>query len=414
MSKRKDFINLDDTTPKASQESLEGQGVEAGYRAETVPGTEQREGVGITPAEMPEQKIYPNVHPEAEAQRIEKLIEQKEATPKPALEGMGEIVSKEQLQEANEPWWLSGEIEENGVKRLITMDDVLKADPSLKDSLKGGDFLYNILNYRQKKGLSALDPATFRTMLGKHSMDKTAKQEKRDKVRHFLADAIQPVTDVLKAAVAYGYGKAGRTFIPAGGKQEAKSLGDRLRDMERVRAAQQWDAWADTFKMKERERIAEEAAKRRAAETRATYQQQREDKMADAITLKNYEAGLKASNRTPKERVEDRAYETYESLIKGGMSASQAYEQSGLKVILGKNNKSGGSGKSKSSSGSTSKTTKYEVDGTPYTLSQLDAAVEHAWYAENGDDKRAFSDWFKTLNRKQKVDYLKAHSRVVE
>lgn len=313
-------------------------------------------------------------------------------------------------KEINVPWWLSGETEENGVKRFITLDDVLKREPGLKSTLKGGDFLYNILNYRKEHNLPSLEPETYRAMLGNHSMDKTAKQEKRDRVRHFLADAIQPVSDVLKAAAAYGYGKAGRTFIPARtGQGNEPGLGERMRRLEEVRAAQNWDAWANTFQKQERERLQQEAEARRAA----ARGRQREEDFEDFERRETY----KREHQPPKsavERMKESQANAYLDYVGRGMS----HEDAAIAAGLVRRGKSGGSGSSRSTGGGRqgkSPAYPYYVGDKPYSQEHFDDAVLHALsleYPKMGlrDLTRKLSD----MSPEAKLQMFKKHGRIVK
>lgn len=380
-------IDLNEVTPKASPESLQANGVEAGYTGNTVPGVEHREGVGVSAPSSTVQPPTVNLDVDNQAAEANKVAGKSTevATPKPALEGMGE--------EENEPWWLSGEtVDANGVKRLITLDEVVKADPSLKGSLKGGDFLYNILNYRQKKGLSALDPSSYKMMLGRHSLDKTVKQEKRDRVRNFLADTIQPVTDVLKAAVAYGYGKAGRTFIPVD-KAHGPSLGDKLREAEKIRAKQNWDEWADTFKRREAARIAAEVAEKRRKEAMEDYVTKGQVDVENHRQKKLIDQGF----LTPKQRLEEEQLAAYYEARRNGKSHEQAmYDAVFAKKSTVKTGKSGG-GKSSSSS-SNNKAQYYVVGRTRYSSTQREAALKRHYGKEHpGSTEKDFAQWRKNL-----------------
>jgi|GEM_PF-6940509 len=304
-------------------------------------------------------------------------------------------------KEINEPWWLSGETEENGVKRFITLDDVLKREPGLKSTLKGGDFLYNILNYRKEHNLPSLEPETYRAMLGNHSMDKTAKQEKRDRVRHFLADAIQPVADVLKAAAAYGYGKAGRTFIPAGKSQEP-GLGDRMRRLEEVRAAQNWDAWANTFQKQERERLQQEAEARRAA----ARQQQRAEDFEDFERRETYKREHQPS-KSAVERMKESQANAYLDYVGRGMS----HEDAAIAAGLVRRGKSGGSGGSRGKS----KARYYKVGNKKYPESQIERALKHAYNIKNPNaDVTEIDEWFDDLTPLQQEKYLEENATLIE
>lgn len=299
---------------------------------------------------------------------------------------------------SNEPWWLSGETEVNGVKKLLTLDDVLNSDPSLESTLKGGDFLYNILNYRKEHNMPALDPGIYRTMLGKHSMDKTAKQEKRDRVRHFLADAIQPVADVLKAAAAYGYGKAGRTFIPAGKSQEP-GFGERMRRLEEVRAAQNWDAWADTFRMSERERLQQKAEARRAAAREQERQQRIVDDFNGHVRKREYDAAHRY--KTPDE-------EAYEEFRSQGMSPSEAVARR-YGLTHGGNRVGGSGGGRGAGGGRQGKTQYFKVGKIRYNLGQAESAIKHAHQLKNPNISQIeLNKWYARLSPNERTAILES------
>lgn len=347
-----------------------------------VPGVEHREGEGVSV----------RITPEDNTKQINKAH-----------------------KEVNEPWWLSGETEEDGVKRFITLDDVLKSDPSLKSTLKGGDFLYNISNYRKEHNMPALEQETYRTMLGNHSLDKTAKQEKRDAWRHFLVDAIQPVSDVLKAAVAYGYGKAGRTYIPIDrGDGSARAMSDRMRRLEEVRAAQNWDAWANTFRNKERERLQQEAEARRAAAREQERQQGILDRRSEHIWKSQWDAAH-PKPKSEKEMMEEDRASYYNKLRSQGVSSPEAYAR--VYKLTDSGNRAGGSGGGRGAGGGRGKSPAYPyyVGDKPYSQEHFNDAVLHALSLEYPrEDMKSLSKRLARMTPEAKTRIFKKHGRIVK
>lgn len=389
-----------------TNESPKGMGgAEPEYSAVT-PETSPMGGMGVTPVAAPEQKINVSV-PESAVTEAHNVVSRPTDVPerKPLMNmNMGQGAIQRSLDVVKNPW-LVGQVMQDGVVKNFTFDEIKKQNPNLTP----GEMLNSIARYREQEGLPALTYDDWVAIRGNNDPNKSYKQQKRDVWRHFLVDAIQPVSDVLKAAVAYGYGKAGRTYIPIDrGDGSARAMSDRMRRLEEVRAAQNWDAWADTFRNKERERLQQEAEARRAA----ARGRQREEDFEDFERRETY----KREHQPPKsavERMKESQANAYLNYVGRGMS----HEDAAIAAGLVRRGKSGGSGGSRGTGGGKEKSPAYPyyVGDKPYSQEHFNDAVLHALSLEYPrEDMEALSTRLAVMTPEAKLQMFKRHGRIVK
>lgn len=355
-----------------------------------VPQADSRDDLSYQPAPTPEHKVEAGGNGFQSPEQMPALSEE-------------EIEKQKKIPKNGWPEWWSGKRNVDGVETTITFDEIKRKYPNITAS----DYINAVGKFRGEVGLPVLDWRDWIVMRGNNAPDKTYKQQKRDAWRHFLVDAIQPVSDVLKAAVAYGYGKAGRTYIPIDrGDGSARAMSDRMRRLEEVRAAQNWDAWADTFRNKERERLQQEAEARRAAVREQERQQRIEDDFNGHVRKREYDAAHRY--KTPDEEV-------YEEFRSQGMSPSEAVAR--RYGLTHGGNRVGGSGGGRGAGGGRGKSPAYPyyVGDKPYSQEHFNDAVLHALSLEYPrEDMKALSKRLAGMTPEAKTRIFKKHGRIVK